>query len=335
MLQYALRTSLVNLAAAGLATILLFGTVGVLAVQGPEPAWTRPVLPAPARVISRAVALPTPIPTPTAPVKLSQPLLLHPVPLPVVPTPFQREQRMSFGQLMQRWEPFIKKAAKRFNVPAAWIREVMRIESGGRTMTAENVRIVSSEGALGLMQIQPGTYAEMRQQYGLGNDPFDPHDNIYAGAAYLRWLRGKYGFPTMFEAYDDGPGHLEQRLTRGALLPNETRNYVKVVSLALGFKLPATQAPASVPGSGASGMVGANTASGPRPVYLGAVCAFTRPDGSSIFLDCTQVHAIRAPLIDEYAPEVKSVLTVGNVSQGVQETEESARAVVLSHGGKV
>jgi len=266
---------------------------------------------------------------------MAQPPLLHPTPAPVVPTPFQSEQRMSYGQLMQRWEPFIKKAAKRFNVPAPWIREVMRIESGGRTMMAENVRIVSSEGALGLMQIQRGTYAEMRQQYGLGSDPFDPHDNIYAGAAYLRWLRGKYGFPTMFEAYDDGPGHLEQRLTRGALLPDETRNYVRVVSLALGFKLPVTQTPAPAPANGAQGVAGANTASGQRPVYIGAVCAFTRPDGSSIYLDCTQVHAIRAPLIDEYAPEVKSVLTVGNVSQGVQETEEAARAVVLSHGGKV
>ena len=267
---------------------------------------------------------------------MAQPPLLHPTPAPVVPTPFQSEQRMSYGQLMQRWEPFIKKAAKRFNVPAPWIREVMRIESGGRTMMAENVRIVSSEGALGLMQIQRGTYAEMRQQYGLGSDPFDPHDNIYAGAAYLRWLRGKYGFPTMFEAYDDGPGHLEQRLTRGALLPDETRNYVRVVSLALGFKLPVTQTPAPAPANGAQGAAGANTASsGQRPVYIGAVCAFTRPDGSSIYLDCTQVHAIRAPLIDEYAPEVKSVLTVGNVSQGVQETEEAARAVVLSHGGKV
>jgi transglycosylase-like protein with SLT domain len=263
-----------------------------------------------------------------------QPPRLRPMPKPEVPSPFQVEQRMSYGQLMQRWEPFIKKAAKRFNVPAAWIREVMRIESGGREMMAENARIVSSEGALGLMQIQPGTYAEMRQQYSLGTDPFDPHDNIYAGAAYLRWLRGKYGFPTMFEAYDDGPGHLEQRLTRGALLPDETRNYVKVVSLALGFRPPATQAQVP-PLNGAQRAVGANTATGARPVYIGAVCGFTRPDGSSIFLDCTQVHAIRAPLIDEYAPEVKSVLTVGNVSQGVRETEEAARAVVLSHGGKV
>jgi len=183
LLQYPLRTNLVNLAAASLATTLLFGAVAVLAVRGPEPAWTRPAPAAPTRVVSRAVTIPTPV------AKMAQPPLLHPTPAPVVPTPFQSEQRMSYGQLMQRWEPLIKKAAKRFNVPAPWIREVMRIESGGRTMMAENVRIVSSEGALGLMQIQRGTYAEMRQQYGLGRDPFDPHDNIYAGAAYLRWLR--------------------------------------------------------------------------------------------------------------------------------------------------
>src|SRR5215472_3845139 len=112
---------------------------------------------------------------------------------------------MSQAQLMNRWEPLIKKAARRFAVPAGWIREVMRFESGGRTMMAENVRIASSQGALGLMQLQRGTYADMRALFALGRDPFNPHDNVFAGAAYLRWLHGKYGYPAMFEAYDDGP----------------------------------------------------------------------------------------------------------------------------------
>ena len=227
---------------------------------------------------------------------------------------------MSYATLMARWNPFIEKAAKRFDVPARWIREVMRIESGGRTMMAENKRIVSSQGAVGLMQIQPGTYAEMRTQYRLGADPFDPHDNIFAGAAYLRWLRGKYGYPVMFEAYDDGPGHLEQRIMSGQVLPAETRNYIVSIKTALGDKTVAR----------------VGVATDVRPVaFVGAIWSFTRPDGSKVVLDCTQVTGVRAPLLDEYAPGVQSVLTVGTSTQGVTESEEVVRQVVRSHGGRV
>ena len=38
---------------------------------------------------------------------------------------------------------------------------------------------------MGLMQIMPATWAELRERYDLGNDPYDPHDNILAGTAYL------------------------------------------------------------------------------------------------------------------------------------------------------
>jgi hypothetical protein len=68
---------------------------------------------------------------------------------------------------------------------------------------------------MGLMQLMPQTYAQMALQYGLGNDPYNPHDNIFAGAAYLRLLHARYGYPTMFQAYDDGPGNLEARLRDG------------------------------------------------------------------------------------------------------------------------
>jgi hypothetical protein len=252
---------------------------------------------------------------------------------------FQQEQALNRAQLMRRWNPIIAKAAKRFGVPATWIREVMRIESGGRTMMAETTRIVSSQGALGLMQLRPGTYAEMREQYRLGPDPFDPHDNIFAGTAYLRWLRSKYGYPAMFEAYDDGPGNLEKWAAGGKALPEETRNYVNVVRVALGDKPtpPVGNAIATaVNANGSSSVPGTTTpTSGLRAISFGAICAFTRPDGSTIYVDCTLVQAIRAPRLDEYAPEVKSVITVGALTQGVQETEEVARQVVLSHGGRV
>ena len=46
---------------------------------------------------------------------------------------------------------------------------------------------------MGLMQIMPKTWAELRARYGLGADPFDPRDNILAGAAYIRELHDRYG----------------------------------------------------------------------------------------------------------------------------------------------
>ena len=75
---------------------------------------------------------------------------------------------------------FITEASKRFAVPEHWIRSVMRVESAGE------VRARSRKGAMGLMQIMPQTWTELRARYDLGTDPYDPHDNILAGAAYIR-----------------------------------------------------------------------------------------------------------------------------------------------------
>ncbi|HEY2444701.1 MAG TPA: lytic transglycosylase domain-containing protein, partial [Rhizomicrobium sp.] len=124
---------------------------------------------------------------------------------------------MGFGALMSRWNPLVGEAAQRFHVPENWIRIVMQVESGGRTMSAEDRPITSSAGAMGLMQLMPSTYNDMRADYRLGPDPYAPRDNVMAGAAYLRWLESKYGYPAMFAAYTDGPGNLEARLTDAGL----------------------------------------------------------------------------------------------------------------------
>ena len=83
---------------------------------------------------------------------------------------------------------------------------------------------------MGLMQIMPGTYAELRVRYGLGADPFHPHDNILAGAAYLRELYDRYGASGFLAAYNAGPGRYEQHLINGQPLPAETRAYVAALS---------------------------------------------------------------------------------------------------------
>ena len=62
------------------------------------------------------------------------------------------------------------------------------------------------------MQIMPRTWTELRARYGFGADPFDPHDNILAGAAYIRELYDRYGVPGFLAAYNAGPGRYERHL---------------------------------------------------------------------------------------------------------------------------
>lgn len=146
---------------------------------------------------------------------------------------FARERAMSAHQLMSRWDSLIGEAAQRVGVSAAWIRAVMRQESGGRTVLADDMPITSRAGAVGIMQLEPGTYAEMRAQLKLGADPYNPRDNVYAGAAYLKWLHRKYGYPGMFAAYNGGPGTYEDHIERGKPLPAETVNYMASVTAML------------------------------------------------------------------------------------------------------
>ena len=119
---------------------------------------------------------------------------------------------------------FIDEAAQRFELPAGWIRAVLRAESGG------DPRAVSHAGAMGLMQIMPATWDELRVHHGLGADPFDPRDNILAGAAYLRQLHDRYGsIRAMLSAYNAGPACYEASLA-GAPLPPETRTYIAALA---------------------------------------------------------------------------------------------------------
>jgi hypothetical protein len=126
---------------------------------------------------------------------------------------------------LDRWQPLITEASRRFSIPAPWIRDVMRAESAGQT-TIDGQPTTSSAGAMGLMQIMPGTYAELRERYGLGANPYDPSDNILAGAAYLHELYERYGWPSLFAAYHAGPARFEDYLSTGRPLLRETRAYL-------------------------------------------------------------------------------------------------------------
>jgi hypothetical protein len=83
---------------------------------------------------------------------------------------------------------------------------------------------------MGLMQIMPDTWAELRLRYGLGTDPYDAHDNIAAGAAYLREMHDRYGEPGFIVAYNAGPDRYEEHVDTGRPLPSETVSYMAVVA---------------------------------------------------------------------------------------------------------
>jgi hypothetical protein len=127
-----------------------------------------------------------------------------------------------------RFDAFIAEASRRFDVPIPWIRAVMHVESVG------DVRARSPKGAMGLMQIMPETYAALRARYALGANPYDPRDNILAGAACLRELHDRYGAPGFLAAYNAGPGRYEEHLRTGRPLPLETQRYVAMLAPIVG-----------------------------------------------------------------------------------------------------
>ncbi|MBB5704110.1 hypothetical protein FHS76_004025 [Ochrobactrum daejeonense] len=122
----------------------------------------------------------------------------------------------------------IAEASRRFGIPPPWIVAVMRAESAG------DVRAVSSAGAMGLMQVMPDTWAELRIRHGLGRNPYDPRDNILAGTAYLREMWDRYGdIAAMLAAYNAGPARYDEHRAKGRPLPAETRAYVASLAPAL------------------------------------------------------------------------------------------------------
>jgi hypothetical protein len=219
------------------------------------------------------------------------------------PSPvYARELAMSQAERINRWDAFITEASQRFHIPKAWIRAVMRQESGGRTVLAQDQPIVSRAGALGLMQVMPDTYGEMARVHKLGDDPFNPRANIMAGAAYLRWLHGRYGFPKMFAAYNAGPGRVE----KGGKLPAETRAYVAGVTTTLRGAKPGND-----------------------------LVNLTRPDGKTVQIAVEKVTSVRQPLPGEYAPAVKAVVAVGHKTQAVRENVQVAMAAIRATGGLI
>ncbi|MBV5262906.1 lytic transglycosylase domain-containing protein [Pinisolibacter sp. B13] len=144
-------------------------------------------------------------------------LLMSPTVLPVVALAQVVDRSIATSSATDPLAGAIRDAAQRFEIPAVWIRAVIEVASGG------DARAISPQGAIGLMQIPPETWAELRTRYHLGDDPYAPDDNIVAGAARLRELYDRYGAEGFLAAYIAGPRRYNDHLKTGRPLPPEVQ----------------------------------------------------------------------------------------------------------------
>lgn len=123
------------------------------------------------------------------------------------------------GDSEDRLERIVREAAERHSLDPALVKAVIRTESGW------NPRAVSRKGAIGLMQLIPGT----AQRFGVGN-PYDPAQNVEGGTMYLRALLDRYNgdLTRSLAAYNAGERAVDE--SRGVPAFPETRRYVQKVT---------------------------------------------------------------------------------------------------------
>jgi soluble lytic murein transglycosylase-like protein len=117
-----------------------------------------------------------------------------------------------------RYDAHIREASVLYQLPEAFIRAVMRVESD------YDPNVVSSAGAMGLMQLMPMTASRMGVQA-----PFDPRQSILGGTRYLRILANQFNGDLVLTiaAYNAGEGAV---MRHGGVPPyEETRRYVQNV----------------------------------------------------------------------------------------------------------
>jgi hypothetical protein len=220
------------------------------------------------------------------------------------------------------WGPYIRIAANHFDVPEPWIREVMRVESDGQEYMNGQLT-VSYAGAMGLMQLEPETYQEMAARYGLGDDPFNPYDNIMAGTAYIHEMYQVYGSPGFLAAYNAGPGRLDKFMNGEEPLPDVTQEYVAEIApnisgyypsqrseadqLALNTEPMGTATGLLPPGFSSAPLPSPDAPAPPAPVEVAAVEPSPQPDSA--------VYQPSAPALvaDTGAPPAGQIMNPGDI----------------------
>ena len=138
------------------------------------------------------------------------------------------------GAVREPFEPLVQEQAARHSLRPDLVRAVIQVESGF------NPRATSSKGAMGLMQLMPGT----ARQLGVRN-AYDPSENIRGGTAYLRQLLDRYdgNEELALAAYNAGPGAVDRH---GRQVPpyGETADYVRKVGSAAELTRGSRPAPA-------------------------------------------------------------------------------------------
>ena len=124
----------------------------------------------------------------------------------------------SYKATPEHIEKIIMTAAGENNLDPNLIRAVIKTESNF------NPKAVSRAGAMGLMQLMPGTARDL----GV-TDAFDPAQNVAGGARFLKQMLNRYSgnVNRALAAYNWGPGNLDRST---GYMPRETRNYVKIVN---------------------------------------------------------------------------------------------------------
>jgi soluble lytic murein transglycosylase-like protein len=141
--------------------------------------------------------------------------------------PQARARPLPRADAQQQYLEHIRSAAQKYKLPEALLLAVMAVESNF------DHRAVSEKGAVGLMQLMPGTAKEMYVA-----DAYEPSQNIEGGARYLRILANQYDGDLVrtLAAYNAGPEAVRRA---GGDVPDipETREYVrKVVTLYEAYK---------------------------------------------------------------------------------------------------